>query len=405
MRLYSTLSGAAVAILLLTGGQVQANEAAHTATPTPLERQIGLLSGALAQYKSAANGGGWPVFAQGGKIAPGERDERILALRRLLALTGDLTPEQPSADDPLFYDDTLKQAVQRFQERHALEPDGVIGKATQQAVMVPVERRIAEMEVSLERMQALVAQGTGERYVLVNIPGYHLQAVENGAVALTSRIVVGRPDRRTPQFSRPIEQVHFNPAWHVPQRIASHDILRKVQKNPDYLRRAGFSLMDGDGAAIDPQEVDWTAMTGGDFPFRLRQRPGADNALGKVKFHLPGRDNIYLHSTGSPEYFAKAARALSSGCVRVEKAKELAHFVLAATGQWETAQVDRAYEKSSSAAVRVEAPVMVHAVYWPVWAEPESGMVHFHPDIYGHTQQRVAELMRAKAPMRLAQAQ
>lgn len=343
----------------------------------------------LRAYEAIASHGGWPAFRVGSTLQPGDNDERIATLRAILLATGD---DSGTTDTPdlTHYDAMLKTAVIAFQRRHALDADGVLGAKTQAALAVPVEERIAQLQASLENMQAVALPESG-RYIVVNIPGYTLQAMENERIALTSRVIVGRPDRATPEFERNITHVNFNPAWNVPHKIASRDILKKLRKDPAFLQKSGFTVRVH-GEETSPDDIDWSQVSSNNFPYELRQRAGDSNALGKVKFTLPDTDSIYLHSTSHPELFAKAERDLSSGCVRVEEAEKLTAFVLEGAEGWDSERIERTYQSSKTATVKVP-PLPVYIVYWPAWVDTQSGELHFHPDIYGRNAQRVAELL------------
>lgn len=349
----------------------------------PLHYQIAALESARAEYARLSERGSWPNFPAGASLRAGMTDPRVPALRSILLQTGDYSGSVSSPDSNV-YDEALAAAVARFQERHALPNDGVVGKTTQAALAVPPEKRLAAIDATLTRLRETPQEGMHGRYILVNLAAYRLQAVEDDRVVLTSRVINGRADRRTPLISRPVESVVFNPAWNVPHRIASQDILRKVKKNPSYLQNAGFTLTStsgGEREVVNPESVDWSQMEASDFNYGLRQRPGAGNALGKIKFHLPNSNAIYLHSTSDPQLFEKPMRNLSSGCVRVEKAQELAYFVLYGTDKWDRERIDRAYDGNKSMHVGVKQPPSVQMVYWPVWAD-DDGRINFYPDVY-----------------------
>jgi len=379
-------------------GNDPALTAAQETRSGPTGQAMALLESYLERYGQIALQGGWPALPAGAKLETGDRDARVPVVREILRRTGDADMRDPA--DPELYDETLAAAVWQFQERHGLEPDGVLGRRTQVALNVPVERRIAEIRATLERMQEMLPR-QDERHILVNLPGYYLEAVEGGEVRLHSKVIVGAPGHPTPLLgSRPITYVKFNPTWRVPYRIATRELLKKQQEDPEYLQKERFTVVhadDGEQTPVDPATIDWTQVSSRDFPYRLEQQAGADNALGKIKFTLPDSDDIYLHSTGAPKLFAKTERSLSHGCVRVEKARELAHFVLADNEKWPAEKIDQTYDGSEMKLVKAT-PVPVYFVYWAVWADRESGLLHFHPDIYRRDQKRVAELMQETEP-------
>ena len=345
------------------------------------------LAAAIARYQVIAAAGGWPHVPPGPSIKPGYHDNRVPLIRVALHTMGDYTGE---LSDSTLYDADVQQAVARFQERHGQEPDGALGKRTLEQMNVPVELRIAQMQASLEQMQAM-AEPQDERYVLVNVAGYYLEAVQDGTPVLISRVIVGDRKNPTPLFTNAITDVQFNPSWHVPKRIAAEEIAAKMRRDPDYLVRAGFTVTDSSGGSVDPSTIDWSQVSKKHFPYRIRQRPGEENALGKIKFNIPDDYDVYLHSTSTPKLFAKADRALSHGCVRVQQARALAYFLMQGMAGWDRTRIDQAYDGSASRVVRLENPVPVYLVYWPSWVD-DANTVHFHPDIYDRMKSRSAEL-------------
>ncbi len=283
----------------------------------------------------------WPAIPGGGLIRPGDSDVRLETLRKRLAL---LLAEEPvtGAEDAHHYDAELAAQVRRFQRRFGLEPDAVIGPATLRTANTSPQQRLRQIDINLERWRWLPAD-LGQRHVLVNIAGFELRLMENRETLFHTRVVVGRDYRRTPVFSDRIRYLEFNPTWTVPPMLARRDILPQIQKDPGYLSRLGFALYDGWGdnrTRLDPAEVDWSAVSARQFPFRLVQSPGAENALGQVKFMFPNRFNVYLHDTPSRELFERADRAFSSGCVRVENPIMLDELLLRMESGWDRERID-----------------------------------------------------------------
>lgn len=359
------------------------------------------LENAINDYKQLAANSGWEKFPVGKTIKVSGHDGRIPTLRQILSVMGDYKGEMNLSSNVL--DSNLSEAVKKFQIRHGLEADGAVGKKTQIQLAVPVTERIAQMEVALEKMREM--PDLGDRYILVNLPGFYLQAVENRQPVLTSRIIVGNPRNSTPQFIREINSVSFNPLWHVPDRIAREEFIGKLRKDPDYLRKGNYMVVSNKGNRVDADSIDWNSHSGS-LPYRFVQRSGSSNALGKLKFNLPDTNSIYLHSTGSPKLFAKAERALSHGCIRVEKVLELAYFVMKGMADWNEEKINNMYSGSNSKIVSVS-PVPVYVAYWTSWVDAETRQPHFHPDIYGRDKKRVAELLdgqnkNSKPEMKLA---
>ncbi len=351
--------------------------AATLAAMAPARPEYLQLQQTLTQYRTLASKGGWPTLTTGKTIKPGMSDPRVATIQQILVATGDLAALPVATAQPI-YDSITEQAVMRFQARHNIEADGVIGSGTQAALAVPVEDRIEQIAMTLERMRWM-PDDLGTRYVMVNVPAYQLTAV-SGEDVLNMPVIVGKPTTRTPMFSKEITDVIFNPSWGVPSKIAVNEMLPKLKKDPSYLERGGYTLVQTGVGEVDPYTVDWQALDHSNFDYSIRQNPGDGNALGKVKFNIPNSDNIYLHDTSQPKLFSRADRKLSHGCIRLSDPKALASFVLKHEG-WEQAKIDRTYDSDTSRSVRVT-PIPVHLVYWTSWVD-NSGRPHFSQDIYG----------------------
>ncbi|MFC3226334.1 murein L,D-transpeptidase [Marinibaculum pumilum] len=306
---------------------------------------------------------------------------------------------EPSADKPFqvaeIYDNALVAAVLRFQRRHGLEPDGVVGPKTLAALNVPLADRIRQVELNLERWRWLPAD-LGRRYVLVNIAGYDYRLVEDGVEKLYGRTIVGRSYRSTPVFSDKIEYLVFNPKWTVPRRLAVEDKLPQIKEDPDFLRREGFSVYVGwgeDAQEIMPEFIDWHSLSKNNFPYRLVQSPGASNALGQVKFLFPNKYDVYLHDTPSRHLFKRANRAFSSGCIRVEHPLDLAEHLLMSEPGWDRARIDGALQLDRERWITLREPVPVHLLHWTTWRDPD-GTLQFRDDLYGRDSRLAQALAR-----------
>lgn len=346
------------------------------------------LRAALAQYRRLAVGGGWPSVSDGPKLEPGATGPRVDEVAARLGITVENG----------VYDDALRGALVAFQARHGLDTDGVVGAKTVAALNMPVESRIRQLEVNLERWRWL-PQDLGRRHVLVNIAGFHLEAVEPGREPLDMRVIVGKGYRRTPVFSDLMTYMVLNPSWEVPQKIASQDILPQIKKDPGIFSVKGFTLLSGWGAdarEIDPGTVEWTRIPAGTFPYRLRQKPGPLNALGRVKFMFPNAFNVYLHDTPARELFVKSERTFSSGCIRIEQPLELAAWLLQGQEGWNREALDASLTDGREKTVRLATPAAVHLLYWTAWID-DDGVLQFRNDIYGRDQ-RVEDALNEQPP-------
>jgi murein L,D-transpeptidase YcbB/YkuD len=331
----------------------------------------------LRRYRQIAANGGWPMVPAGETLKPGMSDPRVMALRRRLVVTGDLA-DQPLDDE--LYDEPLAAAVRSFQERHRLTTDAEIGPATLAELNVPVEARIRQIRVNLERGRHVLHEINDEDLVIIDIAGYELRYVQNHKVTWTSRVQVGRPYRQTPIFKSEIDHVVVNPTWTVPPGILQKDVLPAVRKDPTYLARKGLEVFDRNGRRIDPSSVSWDRYTGNNLPYFVRQAAGADNALGRVKIMFPNPYLVYLHDTPSRSLFEKDDRAFSSGCIRVEKPFELVERLLA-DPEWDAAALQRAVDAAQTRTIRLPRPVRLLLIYWTV-DEDDDGRVVFKRDIY-----------------------
>lgn len=340
------------------------------------------LARALVGYDHILRRGGWPSLPERTLLRPGEPISAELAnrLRTRLVLTGDLD-EAHAAVPAARYDGALVDAVQRFQVRHGLLVDGIVGPETVRTMNVPAAIRVRQIALNMERMCRLPVD-PGERHVRVNIPEFRLRLLDGGDEVLALRVVVGARHTPTPVFSDDIEYLQFRPYWNVPDSIARHELVPRALEDPEYLQRHGFEVLAGwqPGAAIlDPAAIDWRADTSA--AYRIRQRPGPANALGLVKFMFPNRHSVYVHDTSARQLLTRRYRAFSHGCVRVEAPERLATALLAPQG-WTADDVRSAMHASSRLAVALEEPVPIHLVYLTAWVD-DDGVVQFRPDVYG----------------------
>ena len=352
----------------------------------PPQPDYARLRNALAQYREIASHGGWPLVPDGPKLRKGDRTERIRVLRNRLVIEGYL--DQVATTDALdFFDDALAGAVRRFQARQGLGVDGVVGPETLMALNIPVETRIIQIALNLERWRWLPHE-LGERYILVNIANFELEIVGKGQTRTTMRIVVGKPYLHTPIFSAHMTSLVLNPYWEIPPSIAAQEILPMIRKDPHYLVKEGIKIFRGWSAQereIDPKAIRWEKLNAKNFSYRLRQDPGPPNPLGQIKFSLPNRFHVYLHDTPARSMFARKLRGFSHGCIRVEKPIELAEYVLQGDPKWSKDTILEVLGQGLTKTIRLREPVAVHVVYRTAWPS-DDGSMHFRNDIYGRDQ-------------------
>jgi murein L,D-transpeptidase YcbB/YkuD len=342
---------------------------------------------ALAHYRVLAAKGGWGSVALGASLHTGASDPRVPAIRARLAVTDGAGA---ATGDPTFYDAALVTAVKRFQERNGLAVDGVIGNSTIVAMNVPVADHIKSIIATMERVR-WIPEDLGRKFIIVNIAAFELRRFENGVEKERMRVVVGKPYHRTPVFSNRIRYVEFNPYWSVPPSIAVKEELPKLRSNPGAVASQGFEAVQGD-RVISLVTIDWSQYGPGYFPFQLRQKPGANNALGRVKLMFPNPHNVYMHDSPARSLFGRAERAFSHGCIRLARPLELAQEVLTAGGVagWTSARIDDVIASAKTTVVNLREPMPVHITYLTAWVD--SGVVNFRSDIYGHDKKLLAAL-------------
>ena len=340
---------------------------------------------ALARYRALADHPAWDVplpEVPGRKLAPGQAWPGLPLLARRLEALGDL-PAGTTVPERL--EGALVAALRSFQERHGLTPDGVLGQATLRQLGVTPAARVRQFELTLERLRWTPLL-QGPRMIVVNVPEFVLRAYEvhDGKVDVraTMKVIVGKAmDTRTPLFDEDMRFIEFSPYWNVPPSIARHETVPRLRRDPAYFTQQGFEFVAPGGEVVTTLSADHldSVLRGG---WRIRQRPGAHNALGAIKFVFPNRDNIYLHHTPAPTLFARDRRDFSHGCIRVEDPVALARFVLQDEPGWTEDRIRAAMDKGESSVLRLSQPLPVLIAYSTVIVK--GGLVFFYPDLYGH---------------------
>ncbi|MGE3773705.1 MAG: murein L,D-transpeptidase, partial [Gammaproteobacteria bacterium] len=335
------------------------------------------LVAALAGARAIAARGGWPAVPAGDTLKPGMRDARVAALRMRLAVELPLT----ATEDPTLYDAALLTAVTLFQRDHGLAADGAVGRATLAALNVPATARIDQIRVNLERIR-WVYRDLGREFVAVNIAGYEAAYLVDGAVRWRGRAIVGRPYRQTPIFRDELVYLELNPTWTVPPTIFREDFLPKLKRNPGFLREKKLRVVDPNGGPVNAASIDWRQVRASSFAYYLRQDPGPDNALGRIKFMFPNDHAVYLHDTPARELFAQPERSFSSGCIRIEKPLELAEQLLRDPARWNVASLSTAIDSLRTQRVNLPQRVPILLLYLTAFPD-EDGRVQFRRDVYG----------------------
>ncbi|MEY1194012.1 L,D-transpeptidase [Providencia rettgeri] len=315
------------------------------------------------------------------EVAPPETMAQVAELAVEQTAESTKNGDAPASTVSKVYDQELVDAVKKFQLQYGLEADGVVGKGTRVWLNMQPKQKAGLMALNMQRLRIIPAsRGTG---ILVNIPGYSLDFYLNDEVILDSKVIVGRADRKTPIMSSALNNVVINPPWSVPTSMARKDIAPKGKQDPSYFSRKGYTVYSGWGAdsyEINPYAIDWDNITPANFPYRIRQAPGPTNSLGRYKFNMPSSDAIYLHDTPNHSLFNRNARAISSGCVRVNKASELASILLGDAG-WEQKRIDGALKEGSTRYVNIPDRIPVFLYYQTAWVDKDQ-QPQYRADIY-----------------------
>lgn len=343
------------------------------------------LKKALATFKDTSAERPAPI-AEGATLRPGGQDARIPVIRARLKL--------PDSDDTA-YDPALVAAVESFQQAQGLEVDGVIGPATLAALNGGLATRREDILANMERWRWMPSD-LGDFTVLVNIPEFRLWILRNGQEEYTTRVVVGTTKNQTPVFSDNIRHLVVNPYWNVPSSIIKGEIAPAVLRNPGYTDSHNMDLLYN-GSPVSPWAVDWRNVSSTNFPFRVRQRPGAGNALGQIKFLFPNKHDVYLHDTPSKALFSRSYRAFSHGCVRVQNPMEFADALMANEPNISRASLEAMFGPNERW-VNPEKQIPVHLAYFTLRVD-DAGELHAYGDVYGHNEKLIQAMgLSTQAP-------
>lgn len=339
------------------------------------------LNQALAVYRNAALTP-WPIIPDEPRLLKvGTTSRSIPLLRQRLKVTGDL--ESTDDHQGRKFDEKLSNAVAVFQLRHGLKVDGVVGKDTREQLNIPADIRVKQIVINMQRW-ANLAKKLDNRFILVNIPDFHMYLYDNNQKLLSLRAIVGKPDLQTPELTSKINRVVFNPYWNIPDKIAQKDIAPKMLADPNYMSRMhirAFRQEDDDSSEVNPRDIDWQSAAVYGSKYHLRQDPGADNALGLVKFEFYNSHNVYMHDTSAKNLFENDMRSYSHGCIRLENPFTLVEYLMKDNPEWNNDHIQATLDAGKTKYVKIKNPIPIFITYITSWVDDE-GRVNFRDDVY-----------------------
>lgn len=314
------------------------------------------------------SGKNWNEISVNEPIELLQKSEEIQNIRKRLQFWKDLKPYHMLPGTENIYDSVLYQGVKTFQERNGLHPDGVLGKATIEALNKKPKDLIKQVSVNMERLRWL-PDTTVQEFILVNIANYALDYINKKDTLLHSNAIVGKTYRKTPVFNGTMSYLVFSPTWTVPPTILENDVIPAVKKNANYLQSKNMRILDFSGNEIPPSSINWSNISGANFKYMVRQDPGPSNALGRVKFMFPNKHNVYIHDTPSRSLFSKEDRALSSGCIRIERPIDLAKLLLSDQEKWTDDLIKKALAEDQERSVSLSRKIPVIILYLTFWTD------------------------------------
>jgi murein L,D-transpeptidase YcbB/YkuD len=373
----------------------QSDDLREGGMPLRSREMLATIEDAIARLERVVADGGWPTIPGTRMIRPGDDDERIPAVRRILVLWGDMRPQ--GGYGSYNFDGVMEDAVRRFQGRHGLRVSGRVDRPTLQAMNVPISARLAQLRVNHQRIRDLVDLRLDDRYVLVNVPAFQAEAVSQGVVEQRHRVISGKPDRQTPVVTASIRALNFFPYWRVPESIATKDVIPKLIKEPDYLQKEQIRVLTGSfvGPEVDATNIDWRSVDA--TRLRFRQDPGPQNALGLVRIDMPNEHGVYMHDTPMKPLFEQRSRAFSAGCVRVQDVFDLAAWIARGEQNMSRERIEEILQGGQPVDITLTKPVPVVFAYVTAWAEPNGRLV-FRPDVYGKDQLKELATDRERDP-------
>ncbi len=336
------------------------------------------LRNSLNLYTNIKEKGGFHKVNIGRVVEEGMRGYDIKQIKLRLEQTKDFNGEIN-----IEFDKELQKAVTIFQKRHDLIPDGIVGKDTKIALNKDLDKKIKKITINMERLRWLPQQ-LGENYIFVNIANYKLKVVEEDKNIMDMKVIVGKEQRSTPVFSDKIEHIVLNPSWNLPKSIAVEDILPLIKDNIDYIPENNYKVLritEGEFEEVNYETIEWKEMGEDNFNYYLKQKPGPNNSLGRVKFMFPNKYSIYLHDTPQEELFEESERSFSSGCIRLESPYKLAEYILKKNKKWEPEMIKKILVSKEETKIDLTNNIPIHLIYLTSWVK-EQGRLQFRNDIY-----------------------
>jgi murein L,D-transpeptidase YcbB/YkuD len=331
----------------------------------------------------------WPMikFKKTIRVGNAMSQDDIVALQNILNRTAEWSGNEllkVTVDESggKKYTKTLSAALKEFQTIHGLANDGSLGKQTVNWLNKLPQERAAIMALNMQRLRLLPVKY--DTNIMVNIPAFSMTYYVNGTEALSSRVIVGRPERKTPLMENALTNVVINPPWNVPTKLIREDIVPKLKRDPNYLKRQGYTVYSGWGRGsevVDTSAIDWSEVSPKDVNFRFQQSPGGGNSLGRYKFNMPNSEAIYLHDTPNHRTFERSNRAMSSGCVRVNQSAQLASMLLNQVDGWDDGRIKNTLKGGRTTHVNLNAQVPVQLYYMTAWVS-NGRYPQFRNDIY-----------------------
>jgi murein L,D-transpeptidase YcbB/YkuD len=370
----------------------QLNDLRADPIPWRSDEMLAMMEAAIERYKLVVERGGWPQIASGPMLRLDDDGERVQQLKRRLAAGGDLQGSASSGRS--VFDDRVEAAVRNFQDRTGLRITGRVDRPTLAQLNGSAAARLDQLNLNYRRIRELMQGRIEDRYILVNVAAYQLEAVEGFEVRRRHRVIVGKPDRQTPSVKATIKALNFFPYWRVPESVANLDLIPRLQREPEYLQKELIRALAPNGHEMDTRSIDWTRVDA--TKVRFRQDPGPQNALGLVRIDMPNVHTVYMHDTPMKPLFNQRVRPFSAGCVRVQDVFELVEWIGRFEPGWDRpGRAQEIVDGGQPVDVTLTRPLPVYFTYLTAWAEAD-GVAVFRPDVYGRDGSR--ELVGERDP-------